>query len=62
MAEGWRKPILKASRRLDVEPGLRFMQHALAGAVQRRDRKDVEHMRLLMRLSLALDANRTTRA
>ena len=57
MADGWRKPILQASRRLDVEPGLRWMQHALAGRVQRRDHRDLQHLRLLMRLSLASDAN-----
>ncbi len=57
MAEGWRQPVLSASRRLGVEPALRLAQRALAGPMQRRDLRDIEHMRLLMRLSLPHDAN-----
>jgi FkbM family methyltransferase len=57
MAEGWRRPVLRASRRLGVESSLRWAQRTLASPMQRRDLKDIEHMRLLMRLSLAHDAN-----
>jgi FkbM family methyltransferase len=57
MAEGWRKPVLQASERLGVEPALRWTQRALAGQTPRRDAKDIEHMRLLMRLALPIDAN-----
>jgi FkbM family methyltransferase len=57
MAEGWRKPVLQASKRLGVEPALRWSQRALAGRTPRRDAKDIEHMRLLMRLTLPIDAN-----
>jgi FkbM family methyltransferase len=56
MAEGWREPVLSASRRLGAEPALRLAQRALAGPMQRRDQRDNEHMRLLMRLSLAHNA------
>jgi FkbM family methyltransferase len=57
MAEGWREPVLLASRRLHAEPALRWAQRALASPTQRRDQRDVEHMRLLMRLSLSEHAN-----
>jgi FkbM family methyltransferase len=40
-----------------VEPQLRRAQRVLESPTVRRDRRDSEHVRLLMRLSLAADAN-----
>ena len=57
MAEGWRKPVLLGARRLGVEPALRRIQRAMMSRPQRRDLRDIEHLRLLLRLSLPVDAN-----
>jgi FkbM family methyltransferase len=57
VTDGWRRPVLEASERLGVEPALRLVQRALAGSTRRRDEKDTRQMRLLMRLSLAAEAN-----
>jgi FkbM family methyltransferase len=57
MAEGWRKPVLLAARQLGVEPALRRIQRVVMSGPARRDLRDVEHIRLLLRLSLPVDAN-----
>jgi FkbM family methyltransferase len=57
MAEGWRKQVLGVAERVGAEPVLRRLQRSLANAESRRDMRDMEHLRLLMRLSLRLDAN-----
>ena len=57
VAEGWRKPVLLAARQLGVEPALRRIQRAVMSGTERRDLRDIEHIRLLLRLSLPVDAN-----
>src|SRR4051794_13635107 len=50
-----RQAVLRAARAGGVEPQLRTVQFALAGRQARRNRRDDEHLRLLLRLSLAAD-------
>jgi FkbM family methyltransferase len=57
VAEGWRKPVLAAARRLNMEPALRRAQLSFGDATERRDLQDRAQLRLLMRLSLPIDAN-----
>jgi hypothetical protein len=49
MAEGWRKQVLGVAERVGAEPVLRRLQRSLANAESRRDMRDMEHLRLLMR-------------
>ena len=57
MAEVWRRSVLHAAQKLGAEGVLRQAQRALETPLERRDRRDREHLRLLMRLSLATDAD-----
>jgi FkbM family methyltransferase len=57
VAEGWRRSVLRAARAVGSEPVLRQLQRLLASPQQRRDARDLEHMRLVMRLCLPVDAN-----
>jgi FkbM family methyltransferase len=51
-----RQRVLKVARDLRLEPQLRAVQVALEPRRQRRNRRDDEHLKLLLRLSLAADA------
>jgi len=57
MPEGWRRQVLGVAEQLGAEPALRRLQRSLANAESRRDMRDMDHLRLLMRLSLEIDAN-----
>jgi FkbM family methyltransferase len=57
MAEGWRRPVLDAARALNMESALRQAQYAFAGRTERRDLRDNERIRSLIRLTLAADAS-----
>lgn len=57
MAEGWKRPVLSVARRTRLEPQLRRIQRALENGMVRRDRRDTEHLDLLMAFILAPDDN-----
>lgn len=52
-----RQRILAAARRAGVEPQLRAVQHAVASKQEKRNRRDDEHLRLLLAFRLAPDSS-----
>jgi FkbM family methyltransferase len=57
VAKGWRGSVLNTAQVVGLEPVLRQVQRLLATPQQRRDARDLDHMRLVMRLCLPIDAN-----
>jgi FkbM family methyltransferase len=56
MAE-WRQTVLSAARRVGAEPALRRVQYALEGSTMRRDRRDGDHLKVLLAAVLAPDSD-----
>jgi FkbM family methyltransferase len=57
VAQGWRRPVLQAAQRANAEPALRGVQRFLVGSTRRREFRDRDHLRLLIRLALSTNAN-----
>jgi FkbM family methyltransferase len=52
-----RQTVLRGARRVGAEPALRAAQRALEGRTRRRNRRDDEHLALLLALALPADAS-----
>lgn len=52
-----RQTVLRGARRVGAEPALRTVQRALEGRTRRRNRRDDEHLALLLAFALPADAN-----
>jgi FkbM family methyltransferase len=53
----WRQRVLEAARRAGAEPALRRAQYALENKTMRRDRRDGDHLKVLLAAVLAPDAD-----
>ena len=56
MAE-WRQTVLTAARRVGAEPALRRVQFALENKTMRRDRRDGDHLKVLLAAVLSADSD-----
>jgi FkbM family methyltransferase len=57
MAKGWRAPVLALARRAGLELRLRDTQERFESRMARRDRKDMEHLDVLLAAALPAHAN-----